>query len=132
MKRILLVEDDLSLIDGLEYSLKKHGFHVDTARTVNRAFSLIRDNRHDLLILDLTLPDGSGFEICRKVRRSLVFYIVYAVIKYLKTASVPIRSRFQGMNCYLKKPNLRAANFSSSRKSGWAMEISAATRDLML
>lgn len=77
MNSILLVEDDLSLIDGLEFSLKKNGFHVDIARTIHEAFSLVREKKHDLLILDLTLPDGSGFEICKKVRQSSAVPIIF-------------------------------------------------------
>lgn len=69
MSKILLVEDDLSLIDGLTYSLKKQRFELDTARTVKEADGLLRDKKYDLLILDLALPDGSGFEICKKVRQ---------------------------------------------------------------
>jgi len=65
---ILLVEDDLSLIDGLEFSLQKNGFQVDIARTVKEAVALYEDQKYDLLVLDLTLPDGTGFEICKKVR----------------------------------------------------------------
>jgi two-component system response regulator RegX3 len=42
MENILLVEDDLNLIDGLEYSLKKNGFNVDIARTVQEAFFFIK------------------------------------------------------------------------------------------
>lgn len=68
MNKILLVEDDLSLIDGLTYSLKKQGFELDTARTVKAAYELFRDGKYALLILDLALPDGSGFEVCKKVR----------------------------------------------------------------
>ncbi len=77
MNSILLVEDDLSLIDGLEFSLRKNGFHVEIARTVNEAFSLIRDKKYDLLLLDLTLPDGSGFEICKRVRQSSTVPIIF-------------------------------------------------------
>lgn len=68
MNCILLVEDDLSLIDGLEFSLQKNGFQVDIARTVKEAVALYEDQKYDLLVLDLTLPDGTGFEICKKVR----------------------------------------------------------------
>jgi len=68
MNSILLVEDDLSLVAGLEFSLQKNGFQVDIARTVKEAFTLYRDEKYDLLLLDLGLPDGSGFEICKKVR----------------------------------------------------------------
>jgi len=69
MSRILLLEDDLSLIDGLSYSLKKQGFEIDIARTVNEANDLWSDGKYCLLILDVSLPDGSGFNVCKKVRQ---------------------------------------------------------------
>ncbi len=77
MNKILLVEDDLSLIVGLEFSLQKNGFLVEIARTVKEAFSRIEDSKYDLLILDLTLPDGSGFDICRKIRQSSAVPIIF-------------------------------------------------------
>lgn len=77
MHSILLVEDDLSLIDGLEFSLRKNGFRVDVARTVKEALSLIQGHSYDLLVLDLTLPDGSGFEICQKVRQTSSVPIIF-------------------------------------------------------
>lgn len=77
MNTILLVEDDLSLIDGLEYSIEKNGFHVDIARTVKEALTLYQDEKYDLLILDLTLPDGTGFEICQKVRLTSTVPIIF-------------------------------------------------------
>ncbi|MEK5029396.1 response regulator transcription factor [Paenibacillus sp. FSL M7-1046] len=77
MNSILLVEDDLSLIDGLEFSLQKNGFHVDIARTVKEALPIIERQCHDLLLLDLTLPDGSGFDICKKVRQSSAVPIIF-------------------------------------------------------
>lgn len=69
MTKILLLEDDISLIDGLEYSLKKNGFLVKTVRTVEDALTqLAFPIPFDLLILDVTLPDGTGFSVCEKVR----------------------------------------------------------------
>lgn len=66
---ILLLEDDMSLIDGLQYSLKKNGYAVEVARTVSEAKRLLQNiDQYDLLILDVTLPDGTGFEICEMVR----------------------------------------------------------------
>lgn len=68
--RILLLEDDISLVDGLKYSLKRNGFEVDLVRTMKEALShLPKISTYDLLILDVTLPDGTGFEICEKVRK---------------------------------------------------------------
>ena len=70
MSNLLLLEDDISLIDGLLYSLKKNGFCVDIARTVEEAEKhLVEIGKYDLLILDVTLPDGTGFEVCENVRK---------------------------------------------------------------
>lgn len=73
MCRILLLEDDHSLIDGLEYSLQKNNFTVETVRSVSEALKkLYRPDligQYDLLLLDVTLPDGTGFEVCERVRR---------------------------------------------------------------
>lgn len=68
--RILLLEDDISLIDGLQYSLKKNGFELEIARTVKEAIGFILENRFDLLLLDVALPDGTGFSVCEQVRKS--------------------------------------------------------------
>lgn len=67
-ERILLLEDDRSLVDGLSYFLKKNGFALDVARTVQEATALWKENRYDLLLLDVTLPDGTGFTVCERVR----------------------------------------------------------------
>lgn len=71
MNKLLLLEDDLSLIDGLRYSLEKNGFLLETVRTVKDAKAAFGGkNSYDLLLLDVTLPDGSGFEVCKWVRES--------------------------------------------------------------
>lgn len=71
LNRLLLLEDDLSLIDGLQYSLKKNGFDTEVARTVREAMTRLPEiSRYDLLILDVTLPDGTGFDFCERVRKS--------------------------------------------------------------
>ncbi len=70
MNRILLLEDDVSLIDGLQYSLRKNGFEVDVIRTVREAMNCLPDlMKYDLLLLDVTLPDGTGFAVCEEVRK---------------------------------------------------------------
>lgn len=77
MTRILLLEDDLSLINGLSFAFKKQGFESDVARTVREADSLWAEGKYDLLVLDVSLPDGSGFEFCRKVRQSSKVPIIF-------------------------------------------------------
>lgn len=71
MNRLLLLEDDLSLIDGLTYSLRKNGFETEVVRTVRDCMSrMSKIDAYDLLILDVTLPDGTGFEVCEQVRKN--------------------------------------------------------------
>lgn len=69
MSRILLLEDDISLIDGLCYALGKQGYETEVARSVAEAESCLRQS-FDLLLLDVSLPDGTGFEVCENVRKS--------------------------------------------------------------
>ena len=70
MSKILLLEDDICLVDGLKYSLKKNGFDAEIVRTVSEALNSIGNiGKYDLLILDVTLPDGTGFDVCEAVRR---------------------------------------------------------------
>lgn len=77
MSRILLLEDDLSLINGLSFAFRKQGFTLDIARTLKEAEGMWGDGKYDLLVLDVSLPDGNGFEFCQKVRRSSKVPIIF-------------------------------------------------------
>ena len=70
MKRIFFVEDDLSLINGLSFAIQKQGYEIDIARTRLEAEQLWLNGKYDLVILDVSLPDGSGFDLCRKIRQT--------------------------------------------------------------
>ena len=70
MKRIFFVEDDLSLINGLAFAMRKQGYELDIARTGTEAGQLWADGKYDLVILDVSLPDGSGFDLCKKIRKT--------------------------------------------------------------
>ena len=76
-KKILYVEDDLSLIEGLKFTLEKNGFTVDNARTVKEAYRYFPADRYGLLLLDVTLPDGTGFDICREARKDSSVPIIF-------------------------------------------------------
>ena len=70
MKRLFLLEDDLSLINGLSFAVKKQGYEIDVARTTGEADALWVNGKYDLAILDVSLPDGSGFDLCKKIRQT--------------------------------------------------------------
>ena len=77
MKRIFFVEDDQSLIKGLSFALAKQGYETDIARTKLEAERLWQDGKYDLVILDVSLPDGSGYDICKKIRQTSKTPIIF-------------------------------------------------------
>ena len=104
MSRLFLVEDDLSLVDGLTYSLKKNGFEVVVAHTVREAVSGISMlDKYDLLILDVTLPDGTGFEICEKIRKQNQTIPIIFLTASDEEVSI-IRGLDSGGDDYITKP----------------------------
>ena len=78
---IFLLEDDSAIGIGLSYSLKNEGYSVTVAKTVKDALKIISDNTFDLYILDLTLPDGSGYDVCTEIKktgdRPVIFLTAY-------------------------------------------------------
>ena len=77
MKRIFFVEDDLSLINGLSFAIKKQGYEIDISRTSSEAESLWMNGKYDLVILDVSLPDGSGYDLCKKIRQTSKVPIIF-------------------------------------------------------
>lgn len=66
---ILVVDDEPTLIEAIRYNLKAQGFLVLTAGDADEALQLFRNQRPDLIVLDVMLPSGSGFDICRLIRQ---------------------------------------------------------------
>ena len=77
MKRIFFVEDDLSLINGLTFALKKQGYETVVARTKAEALGMWERGNYDLVILDVSLPDGSGYELCEEMRRTSKVPVIF-------------------------------------------------------
>lgn len=68
MTSVLIVEDEPSIADILEITLRFHGFQAITAATKARAIELARAHQPDLVLLDVMLPDGTGWDVCRELR----------------------------------------------------------------
>ena len=77
MKRIFFVEDDLSLINGLSFAIKKQGYETDIARTYLEAEKMWINGKYDLVILDVSLPDGSGYDLCKNIRKTSKVPIIF-------------------------------------------------------
>lgn len=105
MGRILLLEDDISLTEGLLYMLRREGHEVRAARSVREVQeALSRDGGgYDLLLFDVTLPDGSGFDVCQSVRdRGMQTPILFLTASDEETDI--IRGLDSGGDDYLTKP----------------------------
>ena len=100
---IWIVEDDAVILEGLTYSLTQEGYQVFTSGTVRDALVLLEQNTpFDFCLLDVMLPDGTGFEICRAIRaRSQV------PILFLTACSDEVNTVMaleQGADDYIAKP----------------------------
>ncbi len=67
--RVLLVEDEASIADPFAQALARNGFEPTIARTAGEALRLGREGGMDVVLLDLSLPDGDGRDVCRELRR---------------------------------------------------------------
>jgi two-component system, OmpR family, response regulator RegX3 len=68
-RNVLLVEDEESIVEPLREALGREGFDTSVARTAAEALQLARSAEPDVVLLDVMLPDGSGFDVCRELRR---------------------------------------------------------------
>jgi DNA-binding response OmpR family regulator len=81
MLNILVVEDDDNLSNGIRYALEQEGWSVKTAGTEAEASDFLRSGTYDLILLDVMLPDGNGFDLCEKIRKSSDVPIVFLTAK---------------------------------------------------
>lgn len=69
MKKIMIVEDDKSIVLGLEYFLKQEGYDIIICYDVKAALKAIETEKYDLALIDISLPDGNGYDICSAIRQ---------------------------------------------------------------
>lgn len=78
---IFLLEDDEAIGIGLTYSLENEGYNVTLAKSVKEAEKIIDEKEFSLYILDLTLPDGSGYDVCKRIKAKgdlpVIFFTAY-------------------------------------------------------
>ena len=81
MKKILLIEDNESILKGLKYSLEQENFEVDIAKDVENSKKILDEKKYNLIILDITLPDGNGFELCKYIKENIQTPIIFLTAK---------------------------------------------------
>lgn len=102
MKKILLVEDNETITMGLKYSLEQEKFEIDTAKNVITAKAKIKKNEYNLYLLDITLPDGEGYEICKEIKEKGNYPVIFLTAKDEETDVV--QGLDMGADDYVIKP----------------------------
>ena len=102
MKTILLIEDDRDLNAGLTYDLKMEQYNVFSAFTLAEGQSILDSGTPDLILLDGNLPDGDGFDFCRKVKSKQEIPVIFLTARDME------QEEMQGFDCgaddYITKP----------------------------
>ena len=81
MKKILIIEDNEIIIKGLKYLLEQEQFEVQVCLNAQEAMNIIGKQEFDLIVLDIALPDGNGFEICEYIKQYTDIPIIFLTAK---------------------------------------------------
>ena len=115
MKKILVVEDDLILNKTLCYNLRNSGYQVHSANTAGAAVKEAGAAHFDLVVLDVNLPDGSGFDLCRRIKAANPAPAV--IFLPARDMEEDMLSGFElGADDYVTKP-FRSASYRKKSKS---------------
>ncbi|WP_066501010.1 response regulator transcription factor [Abyssisolibacter fermentans] len=102
MKKILVVEDDTALNNGIVLSLSQNDFEFSKAYTIKQAKDYINKIDFDLIILDINLPDGSGLDLCKQIRQTLSVPIIFLTANDME---IDVVTGFElGGDDYITKP----------------------------
>lgn len=100
--QIFVLEDDNAIGMGLTYSLENEGYSVTLAKDVKSALNIINEKEFALYILDLTLPDGSGYDVCRRIKKIGDFPVIF-LTAYDDEVNV-VMGFEMGADDYISKP----------------------------
>lgn len=105
MSKVLVVEDSLTDKEVLKGCLQQSGMSVLTAQSAEEAFNQVKTHHFDVIILDVVLPDRSGFEICRELKAESTTSNIPVIICSTKGSDMDkFWGMKQGADAYLSKP----------------------------
>jgi len=101
LNKILIVEDDSTISLGLSYYLKQEGYDVTVSDTYKMTLEVI-DNSYDLVLLDLSLPDGNGFDLFKEIKKRVNVNVIFLTAVDEETSVV--MGLDMGADDYITKP----------------------------
>src|SRR5689334_2237437 len=102
MPKVLIIEDELPLAEGLLYSFRREGFEAHFATEGGKGMEMARTLQPDLILLDLMLPGRSGIEICQEIRKESDVPIIMLTAK--SAESDKVMGFALGADDYITKP----------------------------
>ena len=104
--KLLLVEDNKSILLGLEYLMKDEGYETDVAHSYAEAMERYNTAVYDLVLLDINLPDGDGYELCRQMKRSQDIPVIFLTAR--EEEEDVVQGFELGADDYIRKPECTA------------------------
>ena len=102
MKKILIVEDDRELNEGIAFHIKKTGYQPIQTYDLRTAGLMFREEKPDLILLDVCLPDGEGFQFCRQIKAKKDIPILFITARDLEEDA--LKGYEYGADDYVIKP----------------------------
>ena len=103
--KILIIEDEPDISKALEYNLKKEGYDTYTSLNLKDGLAAVYENNISLILLDLMLPDGSGLDLCKKIKSNPEYDFIPIIILTAKDDEVDKVVGFElGADDYVTKP----------------------------
>jgi len=99
---ILLIEDNESIAEGLVYAFKKHNYNLDYKTTVKESLEYLKNNNPELIVLDVSLPDGNGFDLYEKVIKETNIPVIFLTAR--DDEDDVIKGLNLGADDYMTKP----------------------------
>lgn len=102
MKKILLVEDNDTIVMGLKYLLEKENFEIKAVKNLEETYEIAKKEKFDLYLLDINLPDGNGFSICSKLKEKEDVAIIFLTAR--DDEKDIVKGLDMGADDYITKP----------------------------
>ncbi len=103
MRKILIVDDDPSILRSLRRVLERNKYEVETAGDAKEALDKLKSNHYDLAVIDVVLPDMKGTELLAQAKRELKQTIKFIITGY-PTGEVGAKAREEGADAFILKP----------------------------
>jgi two-component system alkaline phosphatase synthesis response regulator PhoP len=104
-KKILIADDEPSIVAAVEFLLQRHGYEVHVARNGEEALELVEAHRPDLVLLDVMMPLKSGYEVCMRIREREDWRHIKIIMLSAKGRDVEVtKGLSMGADIYVTKP----------------------------